>query len=694
MFHCTFCGAEIPEDASFCGNCGQVPVPAPDGQTRMSGFRRVELQQGASNTALPGNAPAPATSSHWQYDQSQGNDDASTIPVVDEDDERRRRAAMAGAGLLLAADAIPGSSVPTVQGTPQIGGVPSVSNPSTVQGGVAGGHMPAGWHSGPTNYIPQAPGPGYTPPVPTGNFPTHTLHHPPYPPVKPAPKGGCAPLLIIAILIPLIIIGSITTLGLTVFAPNLSISGSSSVASGGTLALHGNHFLPGSTITLTLDNSTPLFVEARPAGNQTARALSSEHALGMTAAQLLQPAASNAINADSNGAFNVNITIDSGWSIGQHTIQAGEAITHRSAQLPFTIVSAGATQTPSPTGTSSVTPSPTLSPTVSPSVTGTATTGALSCVNPSSITLGPVSANYAQAVSTPVALCTAGTGSVNWTATWDQGKAPWLALDHSAGTISAPGQATINVFANAARLAAGNYSATITFSSQSSSVTESLNVNFTVQTGCINGSTNTLTFNATLHVSEAPPQTVSLLNCGALASWSASAKTNDGAGWLSASPTSGALSANTSVVVAISASTLGSTLAAGNYTGTVTFAIGSGTFSVNVTFNVRDAAQIAVSPTRLIGNNPPCQFVATANVYVCYVTVTNTSTTASLSWTSSTNLLPGAIVKPSNGTLGPGQSQPRVLIEIPASDCAAGASITFSGPANSVTLPWTCQLIG
>jgi hypothetical protein len=682
MFYCTFCGAEIPEDASFCGNCGQVPIPAPENQARMSSFRRVELQQVADNTGLPGNAPAPTTSPHWEYDQSKGKDDASTIPVVDDDEERRRRAAMAGMGLLLGADAIPGSSVPTVQGTPQIG-VPSVSNPPMVQGGFTGGHMPPGWHASPTNYIPQAP--GYTPPVPTGSLPTRTLHHPPYPhpnPIKPAPKGGCAPLLIIAILIPLVIIGSITTLGLTVFAPNLSLSGSSSVASGGTLALHGNHFLPGSSITLTLDNTTPLFVEARPAGIQTARARYTTVVLNMTAAQLLQPAASNAINADGNGTFNVNITIDPGWSNGQHTIQASEAITHRGAQLTFTIVSG--TPAPSPTGT----------PTVTPSTTVTATTGALNCVNPSSVTLGPVSDNYAQAVSTSVALCTTGTGSVNWTATWDSGKAPWLALDHSAGTISAPGQATIYVSASAARLAAGNYSATVTFSSQSSNVTESLNVNFTVQTGCITGSTKTLKFNAILHVSEAPPQTVSLSNCGAIGTWSASAKTTDGASWLSTSPTGSTLSANTSLVVTVSASTLNSTLAAGIYTGTVTFAIGSGTFSVNVTFNVQDAAKLSVSPTRLIGNNPPCQYAPAVGYYICYVTLTNTSTTLSLSWTSSTNLLPGAIVKPASGTLGPGQQQPRVLITIPATDCSAGASITFSGPANSVTLPWTCQLIG
>lgn len=687
MLYCTFCGVEIPEGASFCGNCGQIPMPAPDGQTRMSGVRRVELQQVAGNSSPPGNAPA--MSPLWEYDKSASYDEHSTIPIGDEEEERRRRAAMAGTGLVAGADMMPGGSVPTVQGTPQIGGVPTVANPPMLQGAVAAESLPPGWNSSPTNYLPQAP--GYTPPIPSGSLPTQILHHPPYPhpaPVKPQPKGGCAPLLIIAILIPFVLIGSIATLGFTVFAPNLSLSGSSSVASGGTLALHGSHFLPGSSITLTLDDSTPIFVAARPAGSQVAR--SSTGALSMTAARLLQSEVSNAINADGNGMFNVNIPVDPGWSIGQHTIQASEAITHRGAQLTFTIVSGGNTPTPTSTATATATTSPTLSPTASASPAGT---GALSCVNPSSITLGPVSANYTQAVSQTITLCTAGTGSVNWTATWDQGQAPWLAFDHSAGTIAAPGQATITVFANATHMTAGSYSVPVTFSSQSSGVTETLNVNFTVQADCVTVAPNALKFNAMLHVSEAPAQTVSVSNCGAVGKWSASVKTSDGASWLSATPTSGTLNGNASLTVTIGASTLNSTLVAGVYSGTVTFTLGSNTFTVNVTFNVQDGAILSVSVSRLVGNNPPCQFLPTAGFYICYVALTNTSSTVSLSWTSSTNQLPGAAIKPASGTLAPGQSQPRVLIEIPGRDCANGASVTFSGPANSVTLPWTCQLI-
>jgi len=594
---------------------------------------------------------------------------------------------MLGMGLLLGAEALPASgNAPMVQGTPQIGGVPSVSNTPGVQGGLSG------WHAG---AVPHAP--GYTPSLPSGSSPTYTLHHhpqhpqPPHPkPVKPAPKAGCAPLLIVAILIPFIIIGSIITLGFTVFAPALSLSGSSSVVSGGTLALHGNHFIPGSSITLTLDNSLPVFVEARPAGIQTARALNPARPLSMTAAQLFaQQSGSNTIDAAGDGAFSVNISVDPNWSIGQHTIQASESITHRGAQLTFTIVSSGTTPTPSPTGTGAGTPTVTPSPTVSPSPTVTATMPALNCVNPSSVKLGPVSENYTQAVSTPATLCTTGAGSVNWTASWDQGKAPWLSLDHTSGTISAPGQAQINVIANASHLAAGNYSAVVTFSSQSSSVTESLSVNFAVQTGCINGSSNALTFNAVLNVREAQPQTISLSNCGVIGTWSASAKTSDGASWLSASPTGGTLGASASLSDTITASTLKSTLAAGIYTGQVIFTIGSGSFTVNITFNVQAAPVLAVTPTSLVGSQQCGAITSVPTYYFCYVSLTNTSQKLSLNWTSTANLLPGSIIKPARGPLLPGQTV-RVQIYIPLADCASGANIVFSGPGNSVTVSWAC----
>src|SRR5579863_321196 len=678
MYQCEYCGTDLPERARFCGNCGRTSGSQPGHPASSSGFRRVELEPTPDNAFTPAGQPGQPSSQHWVYDHAQSNDE-----------DEQRRAAMLGMGLLTGADAqVIGSNVPVVQGTPQIGEAASVANTPPLESNFLGGNMPAGesnWHAAATDYIPYAP--TNTPPVQLPRRPIHMPNPKPLqPPHSKATSKGCAPtLLIVAVLIPILIIGSIITLGFTVFAPGLSLSGSSSVSSGGTLSLHGNHFLPGSSITLTLDNTTPLYVDTRPAGIQTAHALNAVtiQSLSATVAAVFTPQlGSSTISAGGDGTFSVNITVSPNWSAGQHTIQASEAITHRSAELTFTIIAGNASPTPSTTGTVTPTVSPSATLTASPTVTATLPAGqsGLSCINPSSVTLGPVSVNYSLAASTAVTLCTAGTGSVNWTASWNQAQASWLSLDQSSGTISAPGQAQINVSANAGQLAAGKYNVTITFSDQSSNLTESLNVTFIVQAGCIKGSPATLSFIAILHVKEAAPQSISLANCGAVGAWSATAKTSAGANWLIANPPSGTLGAGAPTNVSISASTLNSTLTAGKYTGTVTFAIGSSTFVVNVTFTVQAGPILAVTPTRLIGT----QQCRPGITYVCFVTLTNTSKTLSLPWTVTANNMPGTVFKPSGATLLPGQSA-RVEIDIPLNDCATGDSITFSGPGNSVT---------
>jgi hypothetical protein len=56
MQHCQFCGAELQENARFCGNCGRVPVPA-----NQPG---VSMPQGAPQASrMPAANPAPSSSS-------------------------------------------------------------------------------------------------------------------------------------------------------------------------------------------------------------------------------------------------------------------------------------------------------------------------------------------------------------------------------------------------------------------------------------------------------------------------------------------------------------------------------------------------------------------------------------------------------------------------------------------------------
>src|SRR5207302_9064717 len=179
-------------------------------------------------------------------------------------------------------------------------------------------------------------------------------------------------------------------------------------------------------------------------------------------------------------SFNVTITIDQSWQTGQHTISASERAF-------------------------------------------------------------PLSEGYSQGISAQISLCTAGSGSVNWTASWDQNQASWLQLDHSTGDIQAPGQQQINVSALAGKLNPGNYSATVTFSSQQSSTTETLNVTFTVQAGCIHTSQQEYSFTGVAGASDPQTQALTVSNCGIVGSWSTVISTNNNVNWLSVAPTIGVL---------------------------------------------------------------------------------------------------------------------------------------------------------
>src|SRR5436305_4734011 len=351
LYQCEFCGSDLPNDARFCGNCGRLSNSPADGQTRVSDLQLVKgYQKGAPNRiSQPGisplsplpplpSSPSLASAPRWNTHSPRGDavlldNNTPTTPLSDEEEEKRRRAAMLGMGLpLLGIGEQPiGSNAPMVQGTPQISSVPSVQGTPHIPGGSSGG----GLHAGLTAATPHAPAAPSMPPVshlPATTSPGHTLHphHPQH-----TPKG-CAPALIItAILIPIIIIASIITLGLTLFTPSLSLSGSSSVAVGGTLSLHGSHFFPSSSVTLTLDDSTPLYVIGQRPGKQTANVV--QHTLSVSAAQVYSSLAStNGITVGGDGAFSINIPINASWSIGPHTIHASEALTHRSATLAFT----------------------------------------------------------------------------------------------------------------------------------------------------------------------------------------------------------------------------------------------------------------------------------------------------------------------------------------------------------------------
>ena len=388
----------------------------------------------------------------------------------------------------------------------------------------------------------------------------------------------------------------------------------------------------------------------------------------------------NAVSVDGDGTFAVTITANPDWSIGKHTIQASESPTHRSTSLDFTIYMAGATPTPTTTGNVSPTPSPTTR--LTPTLPG------LSCVKPASLSLGPVIQGSNQPITTSVTLCTSGTGTVNWTATWDQNAAPWLHLDHTSGQISAPGQAQVIVSALASNLAPGSYPVTLAFTSQPDNSTKSLRITFTVQGGCASGNPNTLSYIGVANVSDPVAQTVAISNCGPAGAWSEATQTNKGGNWLFTNPTTGTLNAGTSSNVTINASNLKAQLAAGTYTGNITFKIGTGRFTIHVTFIVIPAPTLSVTPTTIFANRQ-CIVDQIGN-WLCSVLLTNNSKTLSLNW-SATSSIKNISISPSTGKLSPGQSN-SIQFSIPQSDCSSSGkgTLTFTGPGNAVSVAWNC----
>src|SRR5947209_11727412 len=402
------------------------------------------------------------------------------------------------------------------------------------------------------------------------------------------------------------------------------------------------------------------------------------------------PATNNAVTVGVDGTFKVTFTIDQNWRTGQHIIRASERFSPRSASISISVHRPGETPTPPLSATSSPTATDTPSPSVTPSPSSTPS--ALSCINPGSVTLGPVSENYAQAVSTKVALCASGSGVVNWTTNRDQNKASWLKLGNGSGQIQAPGQQQITVSALATNLKAGNYSAVVTFSSQQSSSTETLNVSFTVQTGCIRTSQQAYRFTGVAGSSNPQSQTVVISNCGNVGTWSTSVSTNNNMHWLSIAPTAGGLNVGATQNATISASILNTRLGAGTYNGTILFAIGSNQVTVSVTLIVQAAPKIIV-----VSPNPPsfyanqqCTLNQNLKSWICIASISNSSRSLSLSWRSSSSGVPNITFKPSSATLPPGGGE-RVIITVPENSCQTPTILSFVGPANTANISWSCS---
>ena len=692
MKRCEFCGSELPENAGFCGTCGKSASHIAGAPTGIKAVRlapaeemtNIETVSLGSLSVPKGTTPIP---------------DYATIqhPVEEEDEEeKRRRAALLGFALPIG-EQFPGN-VPTAQGTPQFGGALSGQGTpqfgrntpppaSTTPGSGVPGTFPA-LSAPPLILPPPSAPPPYVPTAPSG---------PSSPPTSQQPTPpGCIIWLIVVVL-PLLLLASIFGAGITVFAPTLT--GSSNVAPGGLLHLHGQSFLPGDTVSFTLDGSTHLSPSALNAPaplTQSSYAQKSHQSMGllMQVGQLTQlPAADHTITVGGNGTFDTTIQVGQDWRVGQHTIRASEDFSPRSASFTFQVLLAG--QTPAPTSTPTDTPTtPGTTPTPSPSPTTGTTTGSpgLNGISPGAVVLGPVSAGSNQPATTQVTLGTTGTNLIPWTATWDPNQAPWLQINPASGQIQAPGSQQITISALPGGMAAGSYTTTVTFNGSSNKV--ALNVTFIVQSACIGATPSSLNFTGVAGKSDPASQTLSLNNCGITGPWSSTITTNTGGAWLSVNPSSGKLNNGSTQTVTVTASNVELKLPPGTYQGSIVFTSGSAQATVSVTLTVVSQPILSVTPGSInTGDSTTCQLGNA--VYLCSITLTsNRSTQLNLNWTA-TGSDGGITFSPGSGSIAPGKSVTiTVTISFNSCNLPSPPSLTFTGPANTVMVPVTCGVIG
>ncbi len=490
----------------------------------------------------------------------------------------------------------------------------------------------------------------------------------------------------------LIILATIFGLGVTVLAPSLSLSGQSSVAPGGTLTLHGQHFLPNSSITLTLDGGSPLYpIHAHLPGRPESNPFTHLASAGLLFAAF-QQSPSDTITTQGDGTFSASIQISSTIRAGSHTIHATEGVSHRSASLPFTIALAGVTPTPTePAPSPTVTATATATATATPSPTPTTTPPpALNCATPGNLALGPISELSTQTTSGGVTLCTSGTGTLTWRASWNQNQASWLHIAQTSGTVQAPNQIQTTISASAKNLTAGTYTANVTFIALESNTTEAVNITLTVKAGCVGASPQALRFVGVEGTSNpSSSQSVSVTNCGLTSNWSAAV--SNGGGWLSLSSRGGTLKGGSSANVAVTASNLAAELKAGTYQATITFKIGSDTETVTVTLLVQSEPIITANPTSVDAFSSPCSSNENGSSS-CTITLTDSSSSSSLTWSASASVS-GVTVQASSNTIAAGGSE-EVTFVVPSGNCGKSITVTFTGPGNAASVTWSCTLIG
>lgn len=703
MQKCEFCGSELPNHAHFCGYCGRVI----DNLAARAGDVTRPVDVGLLTRDAPTTPPFFSGSSYPLYGNIQGQEDAQntianrwTEPqralIIEPVEEHRTLPPflpfpVPGNGQ------VPAGGVPVVHGTPPAAGVPAVQgtphapvNPPAGQVAIQNQAASAPYNG------PQAPSWARNePPQPAqhvrGGQPVHHphtssitgyhLHH------KPVKEHDSQPLhnpskhhhtarihtprthrvakklalntpakwvIVVITAIVVIVSGGIGFILAT--PPGLSLSGGSSVAVGGMLHVHGKGFIPGGSVTLTLDKGIPVSPVAQAQSDT-----------GAGFAQKLDDvefahASGNATTISATGTFDVNVIAASSWLPGIHTIRATEQTGSRSANLKFTVLG----------------------------------TAAKLGVNPSVLDFGALELGR-QAVMA-VAVSNQSGQLLRWSA--DTGSTSWLKLQSSAGVIGVNGvQEFVYVTADTSHLKMGGYTANLQIHSNGGDARVVVNLQVVASSlkkaARLDVTPGSLNFGRVL-VEQQVTQTLAIGNAGTMGlNWRADTGNTS---WLSLNTKSGSVKAGTTPqTLQVMVDTAG--LQPASYNATLTINSNGGSKQVPVTLVVlsRQAGVPAEKPPVLVGGpnsfsvpgDPKCNYDATSGWTCTAILGSYQNARSDLNWTASGRGVNGITFSPPSGTLTPGQIV-QVSIFIPNTICPATADFTFTGQANTVDIPWQC----
>lgn len=325
------------------------------------------------------------------------------------------------------------------------------------------------------------------------------------------------------------------------------------------------------------------------------------------------------VHAENQGTFIVNISVPTNWAVGDHAIHATDDAQRMLISTQITIEQ----------------------PSTAPPQLELSTT---------KINLG---ANQYQS---SITLNNGGGGQISWTVHSD---AAWLSVTPASGSFQGSQAVTLSV--NHSSLQPQTYTGHLVFAAKDTGASLTLAVTMQVKPSpaSLNISTSALKFTA-------PPgqvvsQSVTLQNSGGVAlNWSGSAITGDGTPWLSLSPAAGTINPGGSTTALVSAQS--QQLAAGQYTGTLTF---SGGTPVIVALTVLAPANLALSSSVLTA-----MVMASQTPTAQSLTLQNTGDLP-LSWTASTTQS-WLIVTPASGSIAP-QSQSSISIAFATASLKPGS---------------------